>query len=180
MPYRTLNEKKAWHRVAWKRYVVFSIGSNNVANASGPIASMIIKELNMETGGRNFILVMILSTLVVAPSFGIGSSVFGRKILQNTGKEIILFGKIEAVIIAFVSASLLLIASITNGIPTSLVQLNVAAILGIGVSKLGFKNIFRKTEVNKFFVMWIIAPSIAFLLCIILLYLADINGLLFL
>ena len=161
-------------------YVAFSIGSNNVANASGPIASMIIKELNLDTGGRNFILIMILSTLVVAPSFGIGSSVFGRKILQNTGKEIILFGKIEAAIIAFVSATLLLLASITKGIPTSLVQLNVAAILGIGVAKLGFKNIFRRTEVNKFFVMWVVAPVIAFVLTLLMLYVADVNGLLFL
>lgn len=161
-------------------YVAFSIGSNNVANASGPIASMIIKELNLEPGGKNFILIMILSTLVVAPSFGIGSSVFGRKILQNTGKEIILFGKIEAAIIAFVSATLLLLASVTKGIPTSLVQLNVAAILGIGVAKLGFKNIFRRTEVNKFFVMWVVAPAIAFILTLVMLYIADKNGWLFL
>ncbi len=62
-----------------------------------------------------------------------------------------LFGKFEAVVIAFVSASLLLFASLTKGIPTSLVQLNVAAILGIGVAKLGTKNIFRKTEVRRFF-----------------------------
>jgi sulfate permease len=69
--------------------------------------------------------VLILSTLIVAPSFGIGSSIFGKKILQNTGKEIVLFGKVEAVIIAFISASLLLTASLLKGIPTSLVQLNV-------------------------------------------------------
>jgi sulfate permease len=97
---------------------------------------------------------MILSTLVVAPGFGISSSVFGRKILQNQGKEIILFGKIEAVIIVFVSATILPLASITKGLPTSLVQLNVAAIHGIGLSKLVFKNVFRRTEDNKFFVMW--------------------------
>jgi len=112
-----------------------------------------------------------------APSFGIGSSIFGHKVVKKTGKEIVLFGKIEAVIIAFISASLLLLASLTKGIPTSLVQLNVAAILGIGVAKLGFKNIFLKTEVNKFFVMWIIAPIIAFLLSLLLIYLADRLGL---
>ena len=96
---------------------------------------------------------MILATLIIAPSFGIGSSIFGHKIVRKTGKEIVLFGKIEAVIIVFISASLLLLASLTKGIPSSLVQLIVAAILGTGVAKLGFKNIFRKTEVNKFFVM---------------------------
>lgn len=153
-------------------YVAFSIGANNVANAAGPIASMTANELNI-AGEKNFLLIMILSTLMVAPSFAIGSSIFGTKILNNTGKEIVLFGKFEAGIIAFVSASLLLLASVTKGIPTSLVQLNVAAILGIGVAKLGTKNIFRKTEVRKFFMMWLIAPIIAFSLCLILLFLGD-------
>jgi sulfate permease len=156
-------------------YVAFSIGSNNVANAAGPIATMTANELNIY-GDKNFILVMIISTLMVAPSFAIGSSIFGDKILNNTGKEIVLFGKFEAGIIAFVSASLLLVASVTKGIPTSLVQLNVAAILGIGVAKLGTKNIFKKTEVKKFFLMWIIAPTISFSLCLLLIFVADMLG----
>lgn len=160
-------------------YVAFAIGANNVANAAGPIATMTLNELNLDYTNKNFVLIMILATLIIAPNFGIGSSIFGHKIVRNTGKEIVLFGKIEAIIIAFITASLLIIASITKGIPTSLVQLNVAAILGIGVAKLGYKNIFRKTAVNKFFVMWIIAPIISFGLCYILLYFADKSGLLF-
>jgi len=153
-------------------YVAFTIGANNVANAAGPIATMTINALGISLD-KDFVLIMILSVLVVAPSFAIGSSLLGYRVLKNTGKELVLFGKIEAVIIAFVSASLLLFASLTRGVPTSLVQLNVGAILGIGVAKLGFKNIFRKTEVNKFFVMWVIAPLIAFLLSLMLTYLAD-------
>jgi len=173
------NMRPLWDGVliAMSLYVAFSIGSNNVANASGPIASMTANQLKISVD-ENFILILILSTLIVAPSFGIGSSIFGHKILQNTGKEIVLFGKFEAVIIAFVSASLLLFASLSKGIPTSLVQLNVAAILGIGVAKLGYSHIFRKTEVRKFFLMWLIAPIIAFSLSLLLIYLTDIYGLL--
>ena len=153
-------------------YVAFSIGANNVANAAGPIASMTANELNLDLN-EHFVFIMIVSTLIVAPSFGIGSSLFGQKILNRTGKEIVLFGKIEAIIIAFISASLMLAASLVKGIPTSLVQLNVAAIIGIGVAKLGFKNIFSKTEVNGFFLMWLIAPCIAFGLSMALTWLAD-------
>jgi len=156
-------------------YVAFSIGANNVANAAGPIASMTINELEINPD-QNFVLIMILCTLIVAPSFGIGSSLFGKKIVSRTGKEIVMFGRIEAVIISFVSGSLLLLASVTKGIPTSLVQLNVGAILGIGVAKLGARNIFRKTEVNQFFAMWIIAPSIAFLLSLGMIWLSDKMG----
>ncbi len=156
-------------------YVAFSIGANNVANAAGPIASMTTNELHLKNPS-SFLIIMILSTLIIAPNFAIGSSLFGHKLVKNTGKEIVLFGRFEAVIIAFVSGSLLLSASLVKGIPTSLVQLNVGAILGIGVAKLGMKNIFRKTAVNKFFVMWIISPTIAFLLSLLLIYLADIWG----
>lgn len=158
-------------------YVAFSIGSNNVANAAGPIASMTANELDVTTD-RGFYLILTLSVFMIAPAFGIGSSVFGNKILQNTGKEIVLFGKFEAIIISFVSASLLLLASVTKGIPSSLVQLNVAAILGIGVAKLGPRNIFKKTEVRKFFLMWLIAPIISFVLCISFIAIADYYNLL--
>lgn len=168
------NMKPVWNGiiVMTSLYVAFSIGSNNVANAAGPIASMTANELKISID-ENFILLMLLSTLIVAPSFGIGSSIFGHKILKNTGKEIVLFGKFEAAIIAFVSASLLLLASVTKGIPTSLVQLNVASILGIGVAKLGARHIFKKTEVRKFFLMWLIAPIVAFLLTLVFVYFAN-------
>lgn len=173
------NLKPVWDGflVVMACYVAFSIGSNNVANAAGPIASMTANELSISLD-ENFTLIMILSTLLVAPCFGIGSSIFGHKIVRNTGKEIVLFGKFEAVIIAFVSGSLLLLASVTRGIPTSLVQLNVAAILGIGVAKLGTSSLFRKTEVKKFFVMWLIAPVVAFTLTLLLIFLADKYGIL--
>ncbi|MDA3906726.1 MAG: inorganic phosphate transporter [Bacteroidales bacterium] len=171
------NMKPVWNGllVLMSLYVAFSIGANNVANAAGPIATMTANELDISVND-NFVLIMILSTLIVAPSFAIGSSIFGHKIVKNTGKEIVLFGKFEAVVIAFVSSSLLLVASITKGIPSSLVQLNVAAILGIGVAKLGTKNIFKKTEVKKFFLMWVIAPTIAFLLSLFLTFIADKYG----
>jgi phosphate/sulfate permease len=162
--------------IAMSLYVAFCIGANNVANAAGPIASMTMNELGITNNENNYKLILMLSILIVAPNFGIGSSVFGKKIMENTGKEIILFGKIEAIIIAFVTASLLLVASLTKGVPTSLVQLNVGAILGIGVAKLGAKNIFKKTEVNRFFIVWLIAPAIAFSTSLLLTWIADKSG----
>lgn len=152
--------------------VAFSIGANNVANAAGPITSLTINELNMENGDQ-YVLVAMLSTLIIAPCFGIGSSLFGHKIVRKTGKEIFLFGKFEAIVIALVSAGLLLTASLSRGIPTSLVQLNVGCILGIGVARLGPKKIFRKTQVRQFFLMWLIAPAIAFVLSLLLTWIVD-------
>lgn len=104
--------------VAMSLYVAFSIGANNVANAAGPIASMTLNEMDIKPTEDNFMIILLLSTLIIAPNFAIGASVFGNKIMQNTGKEIILFGRIEAIIIAFVTASLLLLASVVKGVPT--------------------------------------------------------------
>ena len=160
-------------------YVAFAIGANNVANASGPIASMTINELNLKEEADNFILIMILATLIVAPSFGIGSSFFGHKLLERTGKGIFMFGPVEAIIISFITATLLLLASIIKGIPSSLVQVNTTSIIGIGVARLGFKNILKKTSVNSFFIVWLIAPIFAFLVSMGLTYLADKTGILY-
>ena len=157
-------------------YVAFSIGANNVANAVGPIASMMSHELKLPFDGNGFSIIMILTTLVVAPNFAIGASILGSKGLENTGKGIFLFGPFEAIIISFVTASILLISSVTRGIPTSLIQLNAGAIIGIGVARMGAKNIFRKTSLNKFFVVWAIAPIISFSLSLTLTYLADYLG----
>lgn len=145
-------------------YVAFAIGSNNVANAAGPIACMISNELGIEMGMEGFMLVMIIATFMVAPFFGIGSSFFGRRVVHTTGKEIVEFGPLGATMISIVTASLLLLASVTRGIPTSLVQMNTAAILGLGVTKMGWKKIVSQASVKKILTIWIVTPLIAFLL----------------
>jgi phosphate/sulfate permease len=80
--------------------------------------------------------------------------------------------------ISFVTATLLLGASVTKGIPTSLVQLNTFAILALSVSKVGWKATFSKKVVKQFWLIWAIAPLIAFILAYLLTSLADQFGLL--
>ena len=167
-----------WVVIITSCYVAFSIGSNNVANASGPISSMITNELHINPSGGNFVLIMILATLIIAPSFGIGSSIFGRKLIVKTGVEIVEIGKVEASIISFITASLLLAASVTKGIPTSLVQLNTFAILALSVSKKGWKGTFENKVVKRLWLIWFIAPVFAFALSYLLTVMADHAGLL--
>ncbi len=159
-------------------YVSFAIGANNVANASGPIASMIINELGIKENDINFKLIVVLSTLIFAPAFGIGSSILGRRVMHTSGKEVVDFGPLSAVVISFITATLLLSVSIFRGIPTSLVQLNMGAILAIGCAKHGWKEIFSRSSVKKFWVIWVVSPAIAFGLALLLTWIADMNGLL--
>lgn len=161
-------------------YVAYAIGSNNVANASGPLASMVMNVLKIDINDEaRFNVIVIICTLLIAPGFAIGSSVFGRKILENTGKGIIEFGPLGATIISVVTASLLLLASVTKGIPTSLVQLNAFAIIALGISKKGWKKMYLHENVKKFWIIWISAPLIALAISLFLTYMADNAGILF-
>ena len=148
-------------------YVAFSIGSNNVANAAAPIASLTANEIGQEAI-PNFLPIIILSVLLVAPCFAIGSSLLGHKVTEKTGKEIVEVSPFYATIIAMIVATLLLFASVTKGIPTSLVQLNGAAFIALSVSKNGLKNTFRNKTVKRFFLVWGITPIFAYILTFIL------------
>lgn len=142
-------------------YVAFSIGANNVANAAGPIAALTANELG-PNGSANFLPVLILSVLLVAPCFAIGSSLMGYKVTRSTGKDIVDLDPLNAMAIALLTATLLLLASVTKGIPTSLVQMNAASFLALGISRDGIRETFRNLTVRKFFLIWMIAPAFSF------------------
>ncbi len=142
-------------------YVAFAIGSNNVANAAGPLAGMVMNELGIPRDGNGFVLIMILATLIIAPCFAIGSSLMGGRVMRTTGREIVEFGPLGASLVAIVTATLLLLASVTRGIPTSLVQMNTGAIIALGISKVGLRDLFARTSVKKLFSVWAAAPLMA-------------------
>ncbi len=159
-------------------YVAFAIGSNNVANATGPLVGMIMNELGVAQDAAGFALVMILATLIIAPCFAIGSSLLGSRVVETTGKEIVDFGPLGAALVACVTATLLLTASVTRGIPTSLVQMNTAAIIGLGVAKVGWGPILTRTSVKKVLTIWVIAPLISLGISLALTAIADRAGML--
>jgi len=161
-------------------YVAFSIGSNNVANATGPLVSMLINELKISPDDdKKFRLIMILATLVIAPLFGIGSSVFGYKVLKSTGKDITRLGPMHASLVSVVTATLLLLASVTKGIPTSLVQLNSLAIMAISIKQVGYSKTTKNNTVKRFWLVWVTAPLVALALTLLMMYAADKAGILF-
>lgn len=160
--------------VATSLYTAFAIGANNVANAAGPLSAM--ASIQLGASPQHSVHVMMIAVLVIAPSFGIGSSLFMHNMAVGSSQQQSLFGPVEAIIIAITSASLLLVASIGGGIPVSAIQINAASIVGIGVAKLGLNNILRKTNIHSYWPMWIIAPASAFCMSLALVHLAQILG----
>ncbi len=151
-------------------YVAYSIGANNVAHAAGPVTSMAIKELGIQTNTNNFTVVMILAVLIAAPCFAIGSELLGYRGLRNTGLGIVNIGPLGSIMISLVTATLLLGASVIKGIPTSLVQLNAAAFMAHSVNKIGWRATFRNPQVRRFFLVWAIAPLFAFVFAMLLVW----------
>ncbi len=165
-----------WVVIMASCFVAFAIGANNVANAAGPITSMVLKELNIPAEGDNYLLVMILATLVVAPCFGIGGSIFGARVIRTTGKRITTIGPMDAALVSIVTASLLVLASVTKGIPASVVQLNAGAVIGLGMAKSGVREVGTSRSVKMLLAVWIVAPLIAFGLSFGMTALADTLG----
>lgn len=141
-------------------YVAFSIGANNVANAVAPITSLGINQMRDLDLPRT----MLCSILLTSPFFAIGSFLFGYKGTKSTGKEIVQVGPFYACSISLLVATLLLSVSVTRGIPTSLVQLNGAAFIALGISKNGFMSTFSNPTVKRFFFVWTLAPLLAFVI----------------
>ncbi len=177
--FQTVKRRSAWAFItlACSCYVAFSIGSNNVANAAAPLASMMVNDLNLGAGAGSLFVTM-LSILLVAPWFGIGSSVLGGRVLQTTGKDIIAIGPKGAALIAFITATLLLLASTTRGIPASLVQMNTFAIIALSLLKGGPQDIASRKTIARLIATWLAAPAIAFIISLILMALAAWAGLL--
>ncbi len=167
-----------WLVIATACYVSFAIGSNNMANAAAPVLAMASNMLDVEVGSTNFVLLMMILVFMLAPMFGIGSSLLGSRVLQTTGKDISSFGPLGASYISVITASILLVSSLWRGIPTSLVQMNTAAIIGLGMVKSGHLHVWRNAPLKKIFSIWIISPLIAMALSLFFVWMADMAGLL--
>lgn len=154
-------------------YVAFAIGSNNVANISGPLATMTGNKLGISTSDSSFSLLLLMTAFIIAPNFGIGSSLFGYKVVKNSGKAIVTFGPLAAILIGLVTATLLLVASVTKGIPTSLVQLNLGAIIALGIVKNGWKKTFSNKTLKSFWLVWLVAPIFSFIISLLLILVAQ-------
>ena len=155
--------------IACSCYVAFSIGSNNVANSAGPLASLFINEMGVFDENS---MILLLSIILVAPWFGVGSLLMGRGVTKTIGNEIIRLGVLEATFISIITATLLLLASTTRGIPTSLVQMNTFAVIAVGMLKEGPLKILTRLSVVKLFTIWILAPIIAMAISFLLTKLA--------
>ncbi|MFC7394972.1 inorganic phosphate transporter [Scopulibacillus cellulosilyticus] len=130
-------------------FEAFSSGMNNVANSVGPLVGAGI--LNIGEG-----------KWIGGIAVGIGVLLLGRKVIETNGKKIVIFSKIEGIIISSTGASLVILASIF-GIPVPMAQITTSSILGIGYTKNGV-NVFQKSIVKRLLKIWIVSPMFSLIL----------------
>lgn len=140
-------------------YVAFAIGANNVANAVGPLSGAGIVNI-------------IPGLIMVAPIFGIGAGLLGKGNLETAGKEIVPLGLPSSNIVSFVTATLLIFASIL-GIPQSLVQLNMCSIFAVSSLKNGHKVTIDSHVAKKTFIIWAITPLLSVAISYFLLFVVN-------
>lgn len=151
------NEKKLKHSsLVVSCYVAFAIGTNNVANAVGPLFGAGIVRIGF-------------GLLLIAPLFGIGAWLMGNGPLETAGREIVPLGKVSGTIVSFVTATLLIFASLL-GIPQSLVQLNLASIFAISSVKNGHRYTLDQHLTKKTFIVWAITPILSVIMSYLLSY----------
>lgn len=128
-------------------YVALAIGANNVGNVVGPLYGAGVLGIN-------------LGLFLFAPLFGAGAFFMGKGNIETTGREIVPIGLVSSSVVSFVTATMLISASIM-GIPQSLVQLNVFAIFAISCLKNGRKSTVESHVTQKTLAVWLITPLIS-------------------
>lgn len=139
--------------VAASCYNAFSVGTNNVANAVGPLAGA---DLISKTAGL----------ALTAPVFGAGGLVF-HGALKTVGERIVPLGLLTATIICLVTATLMIIASLL-GVPQSFVMLKLACVSAIGGLKNGHKNTFLSPIMRRTYISWVITPACSLVISLLL------------
>lgn len=128
-------------------YGAFGVGTNNVANAVGPLvgAGLIKGDVGL---------------MLIAPLFGIGALFFGKRNLETFGKEVVPLGLITSTLVCLVTGSLLIIAS-SLGAPFPYVQLNALSVFAISCVKNGHKVTLNHHITKRTIMVWTLTPLLS-------------------
>lgn len=148
--------------------MAFAHGSNDTANAIGPVATVV----NIVHFGPQFINNQGLPFWVVimgAVGLALGLAIFGYKVIQTVGNNITKLTPTRGFVAQLSTASVVVVSS-GYGLPVSTTQVLVGALLGVGMAR-GIGAINLKI-VRSIFMSWLVtvpAGAIGSVLCFYLL-----------
>jgi PiT family inorganic phosphate transporter len=139
--------------------MAFAHGSNDVANAIGPLAAVISVAQSGIVGAQSALPLWVL--LIGGTGIVIGLATFGVHVIATVGKKITQLTPSRGFAAELAAATTIVIASGT-GIPISTTHTLVGAVLGVGLAR-GIEAIDLRV-VGRIFVSWVVTiPAGAFL-----------------
>jgi PiT family inorganic phosphate transporter len=139
--------------------MAFAHGSNDVANAIGPLAAVVSIATTGEIAAKSALPIWVLA--LGGGGIVIGLATFGRHVIATVGKKITQLTPSRGFAAELAAATTIVIASGT-GIPISTTHTLVGAVLGVGLAR-GIEAIDLRV-VARIFVSWVVTiPAGAFL-----------------
>ena len=121
----------------------FAHGSNDVANAVGPLAAIVNAVTEGEVSSKVTLPFWVLA--IGAIGISVGLLLFGPKIIEIVGEKITKLNRVRAFCVAL-SASITVIIASTLGLPVSSTHIAVGAVFGVGYLREAITN--RRVDVT--------------------------------
>ncbi len=131
--------------------MAFAHGSNDVANAIGPLAAVVSIAQTAEFGAKSALPIWVLA--LGGAGIVIGLATFGRHVIATVGKKITQLTPSRGFAAELAAATTIVIASGT-GIPISTTHTLVGAVLGVGMAR-GIEAIDLRV-VARILVSWVV------------------------
>ncbi|RAX58923.1 inorganic phosphate transporter [Helicobacter monodelphidis] len=127
----------------------FAHGTNDVANAIGPLAAINDTLKSIETGIATDAKATVPLWIMIVGGFGIslGLALYGPKLIRTVGSEITDLDQVRAFCVAMSAAVTVLVAS-ALGLPVSSTHIAVGAVFGVGFLREGIKKHYYEIEQN--------------------------------
>ena len=146
--------------------MAFAHGSNDVANAIGPLAAVVSIATSGEIGAKSALPVWVLA--LGGGGIVVGLATFGRHVIATVGKKITQLTPSRGFAAELAAATTIVIASGT-GIPISTTHTLVGAVLGVGMAR-GIEAIDLRV-VARILVSWVVTIPAGAILAIIFFFL---------
>ena len=142
--------------------MAFAHGSNDVANAIGPLAAVVSVAQSGVVGAQSALPVWVL--IIGGAGIVIGLATFGVHVIATVGKKITQLTPSRGFAAELAAATTIVIASGT-GIPISTTHTLVGAVLGVGLAR-GIEAIDLRV-VGRIFVSWVVTIPAGAILAIV-------------
>jgi PiT family inorganic phosphate transporter len=137
-------------------YVAFAHGANDVANAIGPVASIIPLAQGLSIGDQVTVPTWLLALGGIGIAFG--CMTWGRRVMQTVGKKITSLTNTRGFSVDFGAATTVLVCS-KMGLPISTSHTVVGAVIGVGLAR-GLEAVDLGV-IKKIVVSWVVTLPVA-------------------